>query len=78
MPPDTERLHVYTPPMSVTKRPHTVPVRLSQAGFDAVEKARTEHDVSRADVLRAALAVASSHSEEMGRRLARIKQPREF
>lgn len=53
-------------------RPHNVPVRLSQTGMEWVDETRREHDVTRSDVIREALAVAAQHPEELSTRLKTI------
>jgi hypothetical protein len=53
-----------------TARPHNVPVRLSESGFEWVEALRKEFDLSRADVIRESLVVAANHRAQVETRLA--------
>ena len=52
---------------------HPLQVRLSDSGHRWIEELRREHDVTAADVMRAALAVAARHRDEVRTHLRTMK-----
>lgn len=57
-------------------RPHRINVRLGDAGKGWLDQTRREHDVTEADVIRAALAVAQRHPTEVDDRIRTMKETR--
>lgn len=58
----------------MASHPHPVQVRLSDAGNRWIEDLRTGYDVTRADVVRACMAVAAKHRIEVTTYLQTLKE----
>lgn len=52
----------------------SVEFRISDAGYESVEKYAADHEVSVAYAVRAMLSVANDHGFEVGERIKRIKE----
>jgi len=55
-------------------RNHRLNVRLADAGYQWIEKQRLRFDVSAAEVIRAALVVASRHDDEVRAHIETVKE----